>query len=236
MSAWNSAVAQMPIAVAVAHRDPLVQAGLQATLMSEQDFAVSILSTGSFSLRAPADVVVADYETALELFSSLPPKAPGQSSRNASVMVVSHRDRETEIRTALDLGVRGYLLLGCAVEEMICCVRARTLARTEAAAVARRAGLISPLGGGQRQAEGDHRAARRVGFGPEGIFRNRFDGVAKQVHQHLLQLDAIAQRLAAAHQRQAQHRARAGLYQVGIGGKRAGLARVVDQHMAAGKA
>lgn len=124
MSAWNSAVAQMPIAVAVAHRDPLVQAGLQATLMSEQDFAVSILSTGSFSLRAPADVVVADYETALELFSSLPPQAPGQSARTANVMVVSHRDRETEIRTALDLGVRGYLLLGCAVEEMICCVRA----------------------------------------------------------------------------------------------------------------
>lgn len=121
MSAWNSAVSQMPIAVAVAHRDPLVQAGLQATLMSEQDFAVSVLSTASLSLRAPTDVVVADYETALELFAA---QAPGQGARIANVMVVSHRDRETEIRTALDLGVRGYLLLGCAVEEMICGVRA----------------------------------------------------------------------------------------------------------------
>ncbi|MDR0258186.1 MAG: response regulator transcription factor [Comamonas sp.] len=126
MSAWNSAVAATPIAVAVAHRDPLVQAGLRATLMSENDFAVSILPTDGPSLRVQADVVVADYDTALEWFSSPPASsAPyGPSARVAKVMVVSHRDRETEIRTALDLGVRGYLLLGCAVEEMVMGVRA----------------------------------------------------------------------------------------------------------------
>lgn len=126
MSAWNSAVAATPIAVAVAHRDPLVQAGLRATLMSENDFAVSILPTGGPSLRVQADVVVADYDTALEWFSSpSASSAPyGPSARVAKVMVVSHRDRETEIRTALDLGVRGYLLLGCAVEEMVMGVRA----------------------------------------------------------------------------------------------------------------
>lgn len=126
MSAWNSAVAATPIAVVVAHRDPLVQAGLRATLMSENDFAVSILPTDGPSLRVQADVVVADYDTALAWFSSPPASsAPyGPSARVAKVMVVSHRDRETEIRTALDLGVRGYLLLGCAVEEMVMGVRA----------------------------------------------------------------------------------------------------------------
>ena len=36
MSAWNSAVSQMPIAVAVAHRDPLVQAGLQLGMQGLQ--------------------------------------------------------------------------------------------------------------------------------------------------------------------------------------------------------
>lgn len=126
MSAWNSAVATTPIAVAVAHRDPLVQAGLRATLMSENDFAVSILPTDGPALRVQADVVVADYDTALEWFSTpSASSAPyGSSARVAKVMVVSHRDRETEIRTALDLGVRGYLLLGCAVEEMVMGVRA----------------------------------------------------------------------------------------------------------------
>lgn len=123
MSAWNSAVAPTPIAVAVAHRDPLVQEGLRATLMSENDFCVSILPAGSPSQRVQADVVVADYDTALAWFSSLSaPQGPG--AQVAKVMVVSHRDRETEIRTALDLGVRGYLLLGCAVEEMVMGVRA----------------------------------------------------------------------------------------------------------------
>lgn len=108
MSAWNSAVAATPIAVVVAHRDPLVQAGLRATLMSENDFAVSILPTDGPSLRVQADVVVADYDTAVAWFSSpSASSAPyGPSARVAKVMVVSHRDRETEIRTALDLGVR----------------------------------------------------------------------------------------------------------------------------------
>jgi DNA-binding NarL/FixJ family response regulator len=124
MSAGNSAVLEWPIVVAVSHRYPLVQAGLQAALMYERDFAVSILSAGSLSLRAHADVVVVDYETALELFAALARQAPGQGPRTAQVMVVSHRDRETEIRAALDLGVLGYLLLGCAVEDMICGVRA----------------------------------------------------------------------------------------------------------------
>ncbi|MET1115218.1 MAG: response regulator transcription factor [Comamonas sp.] len=125
MSAGNLAGSQGPtIVVAVSHRYPLVQAGLQAGLMYEREFAVSIVSPSNLSLRAHADVVITDYETALELFAALVPQAPGQGARTARVMVVSHRDRETDIRNALSLGVLGYLLLGCAVEDMICGVRA----------------------------------------------------------------------------------------------------------------
>lgn len=124
MSAGDSAVTQWPIVVAVSHRHPLVQAGLQAALMYERDFAVSTLSAGNLALRARADVVVADYETALELFATLARQATVQEAWKARVMVVSHRDRESEIRTALGLGVRGYLLLDSGIEEMISGVRA----------------------------------------------------------------------------------------------------------------
>ena len=124
MSAGNSAISEWPIVVAVSHRYPLVQAGLQAALMYERDFAVSILSVGNLSLRAHADVVIADYDTALELLAGLAQQASGQDTRTARVMVVSHLDRETEVRAALELGVSGYLLLGCAVEQMACGVRA----------------------------------------------------------------------------------------------------------------
>jgi len=124
MSAGNSAALEWPVVVAVSHRYPLVQAGLQAALMYERDFAVSILSVADLSLRAHADVVIADYETALELFAAPVRHAPGQDTRTARVMVVSHRDRETDIRNALTQGVLGYLLLGCTVEDMVSGVRA----------------------------------------------------------------------------------------------------------------
>lgn len=124
MSAGNSAVTQEPIVVAISHRYPLVQAGLQAKLMYEREFAVSVLSAAQLALRSHADVVVVDYETALELFAALARQAPDQYATAARVMVVSHRSRETEIRAVLKLGVLGYLPLDCAVEEIICGVRA----------------------------------------------------------------------------------------------------------------
>jgi len=123
MSAWKSAQPDTRIAVAVAHKDALVSAGLQATLALQRDFTVSILGADALQARATADVVVADYETALGLCTpgASPPAGRAPMPR---VMVVSHRDRESEIRNALDIGVYGYLLLGCGIDEMVSGVRA----------------------------------------------------------------------------------------------------------------
>lgn len=137
MNAWNTSRADSRItttvAIAVAHRDPLVCAGLDAILRAEPDFSVRIV-TASFTglpdqwlddcrqTGSAADVVVADYVTALALLQ----RPPAATDRSASprVMVVSHRERESEIRHALDCGVHGYLLLGCGLDEMIFGVRA----------------------------------------------------------------------------------------------------------------
>jgi DNA-binding NarL/FixJ family response regulator len=65
----------------------------------------------------PADVVVADYDSGLRLIMS-----PGvQSSR---VMVLTHSDSEAKISHALEQGARGYLLLGCSLQELIDGLRA----------------------------------------------------------------------------------------------------------------
>lgn len=123
MSAWNSASPDSRITVTLAHRDALLRAGLLATLANERDFEVSVLAPGGSAGRPSADVVIADYETALALLAvdlfGLPRRTPAPR-----VMVVSHRDRESEIRAALDAGVHGYLLQGCGIEDVIFGVRA----------------------------------------------------------------------------------------------------------------
>ena len=45
----------------------------------------------------------------------------GRQSRNKGpkVMVIAGVDREWEIRSAIERGVRGYLLVGCSLEELV---------------------------------------------------------------------------------------------------------------------
>ena len=133
MTPGRSAMPEVQISVAVAHTDPLVRAGLAATLTSEVDFDVRVLLVNSaagpfvFDVQhgaARADVVVADYDTALTLFAPEPAPAANGGALPPRVMVVSHRDRESEIRHALNRGVHGYLLLDCGLDEMIRGVRA----------------------------------------------------------------------------------------------------------------
>ena len=124
MSAWESLGMPCPVTVAVAHRNPLVQAGLTASLTSETDFQVEVLSPLGPLYDASADVLVADYDTALALFGNPGWQGPRPDHPRPRVMVISHRDRETEIRHALDLGAQGYLHLDCAIDEMIFSVRA----------------------------------------------------------------------------------------------------------------
>ncbi len=124
MSAWNPSGQAGPVTVAVAHRNPLVQAGLTACLATETDFHVDVFDHLDQVSVAEADVLVADYETALALFGCPAWQTARLGYRRPRVMVISHRDRETEIRHALDLGAQGYLHLDCAIDEMIFSVRA----------------------------------------------------------------------------------------------------------------
>jgi DNA-binding NarL/FixJ family response regulator len=109
------------IRVLIAHCDPLISAGLVATLQQLPDFDTVVCSPALLEPPAtprhlpPADVVVADYDSGLRLIVS-----PAQSHR---VIVLTHNDSEAGICHALEQGARGYLLLGCSLQELIDALR-----------------------------------------------------------------------------------------------------------------
>jgi len=66
-------------------------------------------------------VLVADYDAGL---AAVARPGEGGARRRPPVLILTARDSEAEIRGALEAGVRGYLLNGCAVDELIAAVRA----------------------------------------------------------------------------------------------------------------
>jgi DNA-binding NarL/FixJ family response regulator len=110
--------------VQLLHDDPLVAAGMAATLRERGN--VDLLA-GAAGTRAAAahnnsyapHVIVADYEQGLAVIG-LQRQALGlREEALPKVLIVTQRDTEFEIRRALGSGVRGYLLLGCAIEEFV---------------------------------------------------------------------------------------------------------------------
>lgn len=112
------------IRVLVVHSDAVSLAGLSATFSKYPEFAIVNSDDDSegerFMHESPArwlaDVVVADYEHGIA-FAAQIARYPA-SAVSCKVMIVASVDREWEIRHALERGVRGYVLVGCALTEL----------------------------------------------------------------------------------------------------------------------
>jgi DNA-binding NarL/FixJ family response regulator len=102
------------IKVLIAHGDPLISAGLAAVLGTRLDFELITLAPrsmpGSAVTLPSADVVVADYELGLRIIGA---------AVTRRVLILTHSDGEAKICRALELGARGYILLGCSLEDII---------------------------------------------------------------------------------------------------------------------
>jgi len=119
------------IRVGILHGDPVVRTGLSVALgryadldvRDAQDFR---LDEQARSMRLPwqgrVDVVVCDYAHGVPLASSL--RLAASDANPPRVIVVAGIDREWEIRSALDRGVKGYLRAGCTFDELATGVRA----------------------------------------------------------------------------------------------------------------
>lgn len=130
------------IKVLVRHADPVSRVGLVSTFRDCTDFVVLDDDDGAADRPTPrppaqpcADVIVADYESALALVGSTSagthfganagarPATHTRSRPAEKVLVLSGSSREWEIRSALASGVHGILLVGCALDELAHAVR-----------------------------------------------------------------------------------------------------------------
>ncbi len=108
-------VSSRMIQVYLAHSCPIVRAGLQAVLSTQADF---VIHADSPPPRGPC-VIVADYDSGVCMARS----APAIGCMPPRLLVLTTRDKEWEIRRAIDDGVHGYLLQGCAASDLIDGVR-----------------------------------------------------------------------------------------------------------------
>jgi len=101
-------------AVLVTHSDPVVSAGLVAILTGARGFSVKAAEPmASPDGDSPdIDVIVADYNSGLRLI-----EANADLSRR--VLILTESDGQAKIRHALERGVRGYLLSGCSLAELL---------------------------------------------------------------------------------------------------------------------
>ncbi|MGJ7506406.1 LuxR C-terminal-related transcriptional regulator [Variovorax sp. GT1P44] len=110
--------------VLVMYHDPIVCAGLVAALRQEANFEILVHGVDNpASSSLPIDVVIADYANAMLLAEIDVRKTHGQLAE-PRILALTARDREADIRRALQAGIRGYLLLGGSLHELIDAVRA----------------------------------------------------------------------------------------------------------------
>lgn len=106
------------VSVMVLCADPVIAAGLSAVLHESPGFQV-VRGSSPNELAfgpSPPDVVVADYETAVQLAQTAP-----QSGKK--LMVFTNYDSEAKICRALEIGVSGYLLHGIRLPELFEAIR-----------------------------------------------------------------------------------------------------------------
>lgn len=106
------------VSVMILCADLVIAAGLAAVLRDRGGFQIVPASEpGDLEcLAAPADVVLADYETAMRLAQSAPQLAK-------KLVIFTNDDSEAKICRALESGASGYLLYGVGLAELFESVR-----------------------------------------------------------------------------------------------------------------
>lgn len=97
------------VTVTVIHKEALLRQGLQATLLADGRFSVQLQAPAAAA--APGGVVVADYDSAMDLAHH------GLQARR--LFIVTQRESESDVQRALLRGVLGYVLNGCRLEDIV---------------------------------------------------------------------------------------------------------------------
>jgi len=105
-----------PISILVSHSDSIIATGLMTVLASRPDLLV--LNDPAASASQP-DVLVTDYQTGIATAQRM--RERGQV--RPRVLVVTYKEKEWDIKQAVDNGVHGYMMVSCAPDELALAVR-----------------------------------------------------------------------------------------------------------------
>lgn len=113
------------IRVLILHADPVAREGLASAFGRCTELSlVDIDADASHLSWQPdafgADVVVADHGNALAYLR----RPAARPALRGKVLVIASACREWEIRSALESGARGYVVVGCGLDELVTGVRA----------------------------------------------------------------------------------------------------------------
>jgi DNA-binding NarL/FixJ family response regulator len=99
-------------AVHIMHPDHVIASGLLVTLANRAEFCVTTHATQPHAAHA-AQVVIADHAIGIDL---------ARQRQRAAILVITSYDRECEVRSALECGVKGYVMLSAGSDEIVAAV------------------------------------------------------------------------------------------------------------------
>ncbi len=119
-------LAKTSVHVTVMHPHPVMAAGLEAAFGRDAGFQVRRVATGvadgaNDESAAQGGVIVADYQTALDLMARH--DGAGERFGRPRVLVVGAAHRGWQVRQALQGGVHGYVSSECRIDELLAAVR-----------------------------------------------------------------------------------------------------------------
>ena len=106
------------IRVWVAHDDAILNAGLCALLQACSDIEVAPIGAEGVCER-PNDVLITSHRKGIERMRA----ASETADFRPRVLIITHLDREWDVRSAMTAGVHGYLLQSCTADQLVAAVR-----------------------------------------------------------------------------------------------------------------
>jgi len=110
------------VAVLVCIEEPLLQAGVRASLADESD--MEVIDADLTSVQRSVDVVVADSSTAVKIAEDGRRLDLARSLQFARILAVAAQAREHAVRSALEQGVHGFVLTSSPLRDLLAGVRA----------------------------------------------------------------------------------------------------------------
>lgn len=110
------------VAVLVSIEEPLLQAGVRASLADESD--MEVIDADPISVHRRVDVVVADRSTAVKIAEDGRRFTLGPSLQSARILAITGQAREHAVRSALSQGIHGFVLTSSPVRDLVAGVRA----------------------------------------------------------------------------------------------------------------